>query len=281
MKLNIIHRLAKVLVIIWIVALIPVWASAAKSPVAVADSAYTKGEYATAIENYLKVAESQGKSADLLYNLGNAYAKTGDYGHAMLSYLRALDINPSLKEAKNNVAFINAKVLDANKAELKGKKFDVEPESPKFFTAVKLFITKEHLSNTWAVWAAVAFILFIVAAALYFFCNSVTVKKIGFFSGGALLAISVITLVFSFMAANAAGKIDTGVITEYNVILKQEPDANSKNVATPLSRGTVLSVLEIDSSLTNSQNKQLWYKVRLNSDFIGWISSDDFETVRK
>lgn len=281
MKFKVVNISAKVLIISVISALAPFVAIAEKSLADLADSAYTKGEYAVAIENYLKVFETQGKSADLLYNLGNAYAKTGDYGHAMLSYLRALDINPSLKEAKNNVAFINAKVVDTNKAELKGKKFDVEPESPKFFTAVKLFITKEHLSNTWAVWAAVAFILFIVAAALYFFCDSVTVKKIGFFSGGALLAISVITLGFSFMAANAAGKIDTGVITEYNVTLKQEPDANSKNIATPLSRGTLLSVLEIDSSQTNSQNKQLWYKVRLNSDFIGWISSDDFETVRK
>ena len=42
-----------------------------------ADSAYSRGYYAAAVAEYTKVAEEQGTSAELLYDLGNAYARGG------------------------------------------------------------------------------------------------------------------------------------------------------------------------------------------------------------
>ena len=41
-------------------------------------------------------------SADLFYNLGNAWFKLGDQGRAILNYERALVLNPRMEEARSN-----------------------------------------------------------------------------------------------------------------------------------------------------------------------------------
>ena len=60
-----------------------------------------------------------GTSAALLVNLGNAYLKAGDLGRGRLAYERALLEDPSRKEARNNIAYIETRVSDNNHAEAK------------------------------------------------------------------------------------------------------------------------------------------------------------------
>ena len=55
-----------------------------------------------------------------------------------------------------------------------------------------------------------------------------------------------------------------------------EPFSSAKAVGTPLERGTPLDILESE----NSQDGTIeWYKVRLNSEFAGWIQASDFEVI--
>jgi tetratricopeptide (TPR) repeat protein len=56
--------------------------------------ALADGRYADAIRAYLLAQESDGPSAELLANLGSAYAKSGDSGRAVLSYEQALLLAP-------------------------------------------------------------------------------------------------------------------------------------------------------------------------------------------
>ena len=253
-------------------ALVPHAASAAD--VAAADSAYAKGNYAEAVKLYSAVAESEGISSELLYNLGNAYAKSGDYGHAMVNYLRALRLDPSNSGAADNISYIESKVADSNRTELKGKKLSIEPEGQTFFSAVKGFICRDHLADTWSVWAVVLFLLFVGCLVAYIFTHNVLSRKIGFFGGIVFFGFSVVAIVFSFMAASYTS--NEGVVTGAKVRLRSEASVTSKENAVALTRGTRLWVL--DSFPADADHPQ-WYKVRLNSDFIGWIESSDFETV--
>lgn len=239
-----------------------------------ADSAYAAGDYAVAVEEYCKVAEEQGTSAELLYNLGNSYARGGDYGNAMASYLRALRLDPSASKVKNNIAYIEQKVSETNHAELKGKKLSVDPDSPSFFTSVRNYISRDHLSDTWAIWAAVAFVLFVACVAVYVFVNHVGARKFGFFGAMVFLGICVVTLIFAFMAASY--RSDEGVVTAPKVKLMSEASASSKPSAVNLTRGTRMSIL--DTHPAGVDHPQ-WYKVRLNADFVGWISEADFVAV--
>jgi len=70
--------------------LLAVAAHAGGTPVDDGNRAYAEGRYADAIRCYLQAQEKDGFSANLLFDLGNAYARSGDVGHAVLSYERAL-----------------------------------------------------------------------------------------------------------------------------------------------------------------------------------------------
>lgn len=249
-----------------------------EATVASGDSAYMQGEYARAIDEYNKVVSQKGVSSTLLYNMGNAYSKSGDYGRALLCYLRSLRIDPGNGNAKNNVKYIEEKVADNNRAELHGKKVSLEAESPSFFTSLKYFIVRDHTSNTWAVWAAAAFVLFVICLTLYIFAKIVILRKVGFFGAFVTFGICIITLIFSISASHAFKRSDDGVVLAYKVNLKTTPSQAGKENPVALCRGTRLWILD---TTPKDGARPEWYKVRLNSDFVGWVEAGDFEPVNR
>lgn len=256
--------------------LLPAEASA-QTTLADADSAYTAKEYSKAIELYGIVADTEGVSAPLLFNWGNAYYQEGDYGKAMLCYLRAKRIDPSQKELNANLRYLRSRIEDSNKAEQKGKRLKVTLDEPSFFQNVHTAIAIETASNLWAVWAAVCFILFIGGAALYIFTRSVIARKIGFFGGIITLMCSVIFVAFAISGARAISSKETGVITAFKVNLLTEPGKESESGKDGvLTKGTEVRIV---SEETDAEGNVTWYKVRLNSDYIGWVSADDLELV--
>ncbi len=242
-----------------------------------ASTAYSNGDYAKAISIYESILSSEGSSAALLADMGNAYVKSGDYGKGRLCYERSLLLSPGNKMARNNLKYIISKIEDNNKTEAKGKKVSVNQDAPSFFNSLKEWISIKHLPNTWASWAAVTFILFCVCVGLYIFIEDVMIRKIGFFGGITMLGISIVTLIFSFMSANAREHVEAGVITGYKVVLLTEPLSTSKASSLPLTRGTRLDILDYDEGKTSTEPG--WYKVRLNSDYVGWIPSTEFEAI--
>ena len=68
-----------------------------------ANSDYVAGNFKEAISDYNTVVQSGEWSANLFYNLGNAYYRAGDYGHAILNYERALRIEWQHPEAQANL----------------------------------------------------------------------------------------------------------------------------------------------------------------------------------
>lgn len=239
-----------------------------------ADTAYYNGDYQRALNLYETIAQNEGVSPNLYYNMGNTYAKGGDYGLAMLYYLKALRMDPSNSSARQNMAYIESKVLETNQSELKNNKLSIEPEEITFFSSLKNYIVKEHLSDFWSVFALVFFILCILGVACYVFSKNVTLRKCGFFGSVILLLLSGITLIFAAMAANY--RSDEGVITSPKVKLMSEASVSSKESPVFLTRGTVVKILEVYPA---DEETPKWYKVRLNSDFTGWIRSEDFQPV--
>lgn len=249
----------------------------ARSIASEADSAYNAKDYVKAVTLYTTILESEGSSAALLFNLGNAYFQEGDFGNAMLCWQRARRLNPGDSEINTNIRYLQSRVEDANKAEQKGKRLKTTPDEPSFFQNVYSSIAENTSSNTWGVTAAVLFVLFVAMAALYIFSRDVIYRKIGFFAGFILIAFSIMFVIFSFMAASAADSHDKGVLTAFKTTLLTEPgktqDANKSGI---LTKGTCVQIL---SEEVDAEGKVTWYKVRLNSDYIGWVSASDMEVI--
>lgn len=237
---------------------------------------YQKGEYSKAAEEYLKIEKENGSSASLYFNLANCYVETGDYAHAMLYYSRAHRLAPADKEIKNNLNYLASKVEDSNRAELHGKKLSVVPDNETFFQTADRMIAADVLSNTWATWSAMAFVLFLGCVALYLFCSNVLLRKTGFFGGISLLFLSGIFIIFAFMAASKAESRDRGVLMAYKTELLVEPSSDAKAASTQLCQGTCFDIIAEE---TDVQGVSTWYKVRLNSNFEGWVKSQDVEII--
>lgn len=259
------------------VSLISAMSALASNPVAEADSAYNAGNYEEAVKLYKDVIAEEGTSAPLLFNLGNACCQAGDFGGAIVSWERARRLDPTNERINSNLNYLRNRIDDANKAEQKGKRFKTTADAPSFFESVHTVIACDRTSDFWAVFAAVFFILFICCAALYIFTRRVAFRKIGFFGGIVCFFASVLFLIFSFMAAGAQDSSDEGVITAFKVTLLTEPGKeNEPGHGSVLTKGTLVDIL---SEEVDAEGNVRWYKVRLNSDYIGWVSVSDIEII--
>ena len=75
-------------------------------------AAYEAGQWEEALEMYKLIEEEQLQSADLFYNIGNAYFKSGDNTHAILYYEKALKLDPGHEDAANNLSIASQYTLD-------------------------------------------------------------------------------------------------------------------------------------------------------------------------
>lgn len=239
--------------------------------IAAADSAYAAGEYEEAQKIYGKIIDDNGATASLLYNLANAYYKNGNEGMSRLMLERAKRLDPSSAKIQRNIEYLQSRIEDANKAEMKGKKGSVSPDNVGFFASLKRSISENVSSNTWAEWAAAFFVLFILALGCYFLVSHVKLRKIGFFSSIIFIILSVIFVIFAEMAANHYQSKDEAVMTAFKATLLEEPKSDARAVGFPLHRGTKFDV--IDSEL-DAEGNVGWYEVRLNSSTIGWLPAD-------
>lgn len=246
------------------------------SGTAEADSAYKSGDFERAITLYEEIADKDGVSAGLLYNLGNANVEAHDYGKAVLYYERALRLDPSDKEIRRNLRYVTAKVEDANRSELKGKRLKITPDEQSFFQSVYTSLACERSSDMWAAWGAALFLLSLTGVALYMFSRNVPVRKIGFFGALAGICLSIAAITCAFAAAGHYDTHEEGVLTGYKVELFNTPEANSQSIGASLTRGTKVRIVGEE---TDVEGEVTWYRVRLNSDFIGWVRAADLTVI--
>src|SRR5437762_13548445 len=78
-----------------------------------ANQEYAQGHFKEAIAGYETLVRSGPLSANLFYDLGNAYFRTGDFGRAILNYKRALALEPHHPEAEIGRASCRERVRGA------------------------------------------------------------------------------------------------------------------------------------------------------------------------
>ena len=241
-----------------------------------ADSAYKSGKYGEAAATYESIMQMYGVSASTLYNLGNAYVKSGDLGKARVCYERARKLEPGNKQINNNLMYISSKIEDTNKA-MAGKDKDfLTPDAPSFLESVNNAVAVDTSSNSWAILAVMSFIALVAALALYIFSHNVMARKTGFFSSMAFLVFTGIFVSLAFVSASEFNSRKEGVVTSYRVGLQSNPDEGSKANGIQLTQGTKAHVEE---ETISAEGKVEWYRIRLNSRVEGWIKSSDFEII--
>ncbi len=244
-------------------------AAQAESPViAAADSAYMADEYTKAVELYKQAISTEGPSAKLYYNLGNAYYRLGENGNAILSYERSLRVDPADKDARDNLDFVNARITDrpGERGTFLGNSLDAAAESMQ--------------SDTWAWIGFATFALTLAALITYLFANAVSLRKVGFFGGIVTLIICGISVFMAARSASISLADDMAIVTAPSTILSTSPRApkDREQEAMLLHEGTRIQILDSVRTSTDSV-APLWYDVQVDNSHRAWINANDVEKI--
>lgn len=254
----------KKILFILTIALLPttLWASNGKQAIletaADGDQHYRQGNYDVAIDYYNMVLGDNHASADLYYNLGNAYYRTGLLGLAILNYERALRLQPGMTDARQNLDLANSKTQD------------------RITTLPRLFIVNWYnalitrvSTATWRLLAILFFALACLAFLFLFLSRNITWRK------GALAALIVGLLFFAFSHFFLIKNISylnshsDAIVLDPSIAVKSSPEAQSVDKLI-LHEGTKVSITETLAG---------WHKITLADGTTGWCQSENIERI--
>ena len=223
-----------------------------------ADSAYVRGEYQQAIKDYEALLK-QGASADLYYNLGNAYYRTENITKAVLNYERALLLSPSDRDIRFNLQMARSKTIDK-----------ITPEQEMFFITWYRSLINLASVDGWARTALIALALAIILALMYLFSERIWLRKVGFFGAIFLIAVFILSNVFAHQQKDLLINRRGAIVTAGAVTVKSTPDK----------KGTDLFILHEGTKVTiTDASMKEWKGIRLADGKEGWIEAKLIELI--
>ena len=226
---------------------------------AVADSAYVHEDYARAVSIYKAIVSQQGESAQLYFNIGNAYYRMDSIARAVLYYERARLLDPSDDDIRFNLDMARSKTVDK-----------VAPASEMFFvTAFRSLVLSMSISE-WAVLAVAAFLLVLLGAAAWLFAPQLRAKQAGF----TLAVVALLVCVFSHVAVSQQRRHinhrTSAVIMAPSVVVKSTPSASGTDLFI-LHEGTHVDITD--------DTMREWMEVRMSDGKQGWLQRADVEII--
>ena len=213
-----------------------------------ANEAYQQGNFAAAQSDYEALVADGELAANLFYNLGNTYYRTGKKGAAMLAFERALALQPSHPEAAANLSLLRNET---------GAR--IFPPGPLWERALAW---PEQATHHHAAWVA--------AFGFWLFCVSLA-HRLWRRSGSVLGALAGLVLLgwFGGSAVWTAQQPPVWIITGQRAEVRMEPADNSK-LATTLPTGSQVRLL---------LDRGEWLYVLLPNQVRGWIHRNLAEPV--
>ena len=223
-----------------------------------ADSAYVRGEYQQAIKDYESLLK-QGASADLYYNLGNAYYRTENITRAVLNYERALLLSPSDRDIRFNLQMARSKTIDK-----------ITPEQEMFFVTWYRSLVNLASVDGWARMALISLALAVILALVYLFSERIWLRKIGFFGAILLIAAFILSNVFAHQQKDLLVNRKGAIVISSAITVKSTPDK----------KGTDLFILHEGTkvTITDSSMKE-WKGIRLADGKEGWVETKQIELI--
>lgn len=223
-----------------------------------ADSAYINEDYATAITLYNGLLE-QGESAEVYYNLGNSYYKADSLAQAILSYERALLLEPGNDDIRFNLDMARSKTVDK-----------VTPEREMFFVTWFNSLTDFTSADNWGYAAVVLFVLMLCSLMVYVMGRRIRVKKTGFIVAAFALLGVLLCNVFAYRQKSLRTHRTGAVVMANSVVVRSTP-AESGTELFVLHEGTRVEIVE--------DTMREWKEIRLADGKQGWVPLSQIERI--
>jgi tetratricopeptide (TPR) repeat protein len=219
---------------------------------------FTSGDYAKALDIWMELYTTGYRSAELEYNIGNAYFKMNNVPASILFYERASLLKPADEDISYNLQI--AKTLSQDR-------FKEIPEL--FFVRWYNFMSLLLSSNRWARISLISFIICLISISVYFYTTKYRLKVTGFWLALVLLIISATSLTMSFRNRKLVNNSREAIIFSPLVNGKSSPDSS----------GNDLFLLHEGTKVTVEDKVGEWYEVRLSDGNKGWIPSNSLEII--
>lgn len=224
----------------------------------IADSEYSKGNYIQAIHDYTALLKN-GESAELFYNLGNAYYRTDNITRAVLFYERALLLSPGDDDIRFNLSLARTKTIDK-----------ITPVSEMFFVTWYRMLVNSRSVDSWAFIAIVSIVLVLLSLPVYLFGRQLWLRKIGFFGALCFLLVFLFSNLFAYQLKQKLDHRTGAIIMTPTVAGKKTPSGTAASVFV-LHEGTKVEVTD--------DTMKGWKYIRLADGREGWMESRHLEMI--
>lgn len=223
-----------------------------------ADSAYAQERYQQAAKVYEQLLK-HGVSADLYYNLGNAYYRMDNIPQAVLNYERALLLSPGDEDIRLNLQLARSKTVDK-----------IVPESEMFFVTWYRSLVSQQSVDAWARTGLLSLVVAIVLALAYLFANALWLRKVGFFGGTLFLLLFALSNLFAWQQKRALAERTGAVVMQSAVTVRSTPSDNGTDLFV-LHEGTRVTIT--DGSMSG------WKKIRVADGKEGWLETKQIAII--
>lgn len=221
---------------------------------------YQKGQYQQAVDVYESIIkEDKQHSAELYFNLGNAYYKLNKVAPSIYNYEKALVLKPHDPETLNNLKFAKKLTIDEIK------------EIPKVgFSKLIQNFTGIFDYNTWAkISVAIAFVFLLSFIGYYF--SQLTLSKRLYFIGMFVLLVALLLSVSAGIAEKNHFDNDRPAI-----VFAELSEVRSE----PQKAGTAIFLLHEGAKVYVTETVGQWKKVELTDGTEGWIDASTIKEVK-
>ncbi len=223
-----------------------------------ANKLYTENNFDEAVVLYEQIIDSGYRSAELFYNLGNAYYRSGNIAAAILNFERAALIAPGDEDIRFNLELARNRIRDR-----------IE-KLPVFFLN-RWWQEARNLvdAGTWAAASVSFFIVTLVFLSVFLFSASVIMKKIFFLLAVMVFILSALSFSLGLDQRNYLRNHNTAIVFSPAVPVKSSPDYGSPDLFI-IHEGTKVHVGESFGD---------WCSVRLSDGNQGWLPIDAIEMI--
>jgi tetratricopeptide (TPR) repeat protein len=218
-----------------------------------ADKAYMNGAYTEAAALYEKILSQEYLSAEVHYNLANAYFKSGQIAPSILHYERALKLAPNDEDIQFNLKLANLSIKDK-----------VEEIPQLFFVSWWNSILKTFGVDGWAWSAVISIALALLGFLLFRFSNDEGTRRLTFYTALIALGWGLFSIYAAQVNFDRAVNTNRAVVFAATINAKSAPDKNGKD----------LFVIHEGLTVTVSDSLNGWYRIKLSNGDVGWIPEE-------
>jgi len=223
-----------------------------------AERYYQQNEFSKAIAEYQSLTEAGWTSAELFYNLGNAYFKNHDIKSAILYYERAKRLAPNDEAIDFNLNLSRTLIFD---------KVEALPEL--FLTTWGKAIRDWRTVRTWSWWSIGSFVAVLVLGLLFLFVRNMRVRRLAFGMSVFCFVLSLATFSLAYLQKSNIERTDEAIVFVPSVTIKSSPDDSGNN----------LFILHEGIKVRIEDQIGEWCEIRIADGNKGWLRISELKII--